>query len=99
MRAYTDCAFCGDVDEARRISASLEPVRQALKGTRPGGKPHAHQKFWQDLLGQRGGSVRRPMLELSDADVDDLVEFLRALTGSNVAALVSDAHAAPIGGS
>jgi cytochrome c peroxidase len=38
-------------------------------------------------------------LGLSDSEIDDLLAFLRALTGSNVDALVSDAHAAPIGGS
>lgn len=38
-------------------------------------------------------------LALSDEEIDDLVAFLESLTGSNVEALVSDAHAAPIGGS
>jgi 4-hydroxy-tetrahydrodipicolinate synthase len=43
-------------------------VRYALKSTRPLEKPHAHQKYWQDLLGQRGGFVRRPLLALTDAE-------------------------------
>jgi len=38
-------------------------------------------------------------LALSDAEIGDLLEFLHSLTGSNVHTLVSDAHAAPIGGS
>jgi len=38
-------------------------------------------------------------LGLSDTEIEDLLAFLRSLTGSNVGALVSDAHAAPIGGS
>lgn len=38
-------------------------------------------------------------LDLNDKEIDDLVAFLESLTGSNVEALVSDAHAAPIGGS
>ncbi len=37
-------------------------------GTRPAEKPHAHQKFWQELLGQVGGRVRAPMLELTDEE-------------------------------
>ena len=65
MREYTDLALAGNAGEARRIRDSLEPVRQALKQTRPGAKPHAHQKFWQELLGQAGGRVRPPMLELT----------------------------------
>jgi cytochrome c peroxidase len=38
-------------------------------------------------------------LKLSDAEVNDLVAFLKALTGSNVDALVSDAFSAPVGDS
>ncbi len=68
MRDYTDLAFAGKAEEARRVCDSLQPVRQALKGTRPGAKPHAHQKYWQELLGQVGGPVRPPMLELTDAE-------------------------------
>lgn len=37
-------------------------------------------------------------LDLSDDEIDDLVAFLESLTGSNVNVLVSDAHAAPVGG-
>lgn len=66
MRDYTDLAFAGKVEEARTIRDSLEPVRRALRDTRPPGKPHAHQKYWQTLLGQAGGPVRRPMLDLTE---------------------------------
>ncbi len=68
MRTYTDLAFAGEAEEARRVRDSLDPVRGALKRTRPGAKPHAHQKYWQELLGQAGGPVRRPMLELTEAE-------------------------------
>jgi 4-hydroxy-tetrahydrodipicolinate synthase len=65
MREYTDLAFAGEFEKARQVRDSLEPVRQALKRTRPGDKPQAHQKYWQELLGQAGGPVRAPMLALS----------------------------------
>lgn len=68
MNDYTRLAMAGQVDEARAIRDSLGPVREALKGTRPGDKPQAQQKYWQDLLGQAGGPVRRPLLNLSDAE-------------------------------
>lgn len=68
MHDYTQAAFAGRADEARQISASLDPVRDALMGTRPAEKPHAHQKYWQELLGQVGGSVRAPLLELTDEE-------------------------------
>ncbi|MBL8697558.1 MAG: dihydrodipicolinate synthase family protein, partial [Alphaproteobacteria bacterium] len=68
MRDYTDLAFAGEIGRARALRDSLEPVRHALKSTRPHEKPHAHQKYWQTLLGQCGGAVRRPMLELTEAE-------------------------------
>jgi len=68
MYDYTQAAFEGRVDDARAISRSLDPVREALKSTQPPGKPLAHQKYWQELLGQVGGRVRAPMLELTDEE-------------------------------
>jgi len=68
MRDYTDLAFAGKVAEARVIRDSLDPVRKALSCTRPPEKPHAHPKYWQELLGQAGGPVRRPMLDLTEAE-------------------------------
>lgn len=68
MREYTELAMRGEVDRAREVSRSLDPVRDALKRTRPGGKPQAQQKYWQELLGQAGGPVRRPLLQLTDAE-------------------------------
>ncbi len=68
MHDYTEAALAGRVEEARRISRTLDPVRAALSDTRPAEKPHAHQKYWQELLGQVGGPVRPPLLELTDAE-------------------------------
>jgi len=68
MREYTDLAFRGDHVAARAVRDSLEPVRRALKSTRPPGKPQAHQKYWQELLGQAGGPVRRPLLNLTEEE-------------------------------
>jgi len=66
MRQYTDLAFCGQAQQARIVRDSLNPVREALRRTRPAEKPHAHQKYWQELLGQVGGPVRAPLLELTE---------------------------------
>jgi 4-hydroxy-tetrahydrodipicolinate synthase len=68
MRDYTDLAFKGEVAKAKAIRDSLDPVRKALRGTRPAEKPPAHSKYWQELLGQVGGPVRPPMLELTEAE-------------------------------
>ena len=69
MRDYTDLAFKGDVQAATALRDSLNPVRDALHRTRPAEKPHAHQKYWQSLLGQAGGRVRPPCLELTPAEM------------------------------
>lgn len=68
MHDYTQAAFAGNAEEAKAISRSLDPVRKALWGTRPAEKPHSHQKYWQELLGQVGGTVRFPLLELTDEE-------------------------------
>lgn len=68
MHDYTQLAFAGKVDEARAVRDSLEPVRRALRDTRPAEKPHSHQKYWQELLGQTGGRVRPPLLELTEEE-------------------------------
>lgn len=66
INEYTKLAFSGDFEKAKTISDSLEPARTAFKTSRPAGKPQAHQKYWQELLGQVGGPVRRPLLQLTD---------------------------------
>ncbi|MCY4631105.1 MAG: dihydrodipicolinate synthase family protein [bacterium] len=68
MHDYTQAALAGDAAGARRISESLDPVRRALRDTRPPEKPHAHQKYWQELVGQVGGRVRPPLLELTEGE-------------------------------
>jgi 4-hydroxy-tetrahydrodipicolinate synthase len=68
MHGYTQLAFQGKKAEARKIRDSLEPARKALKSTRPAGKAAAHQKYWQELLGQAGGPVRRPLLDLTEEE-------------------------------
>lgn len=68
MNEYTQLAFQGRFAEARRVRDSLDPVREAFRSTKPGGKPQAHGKYWQELLGQHGGPVRAPLLQLTEAE-------------------------------
>jgi len=65
MNEYTRLAMTGEIKRATLVRDSLEPVRQALQTTRPPDKPQAQQKYWADLLGQTGGLVRRPLLNLT----------------------------------
>lgn len=68
MHDYTELAMRGKIEQARAIQKSLDPVRRALKSSRPSGKAAAHQKYWQELLGQVGGPVRRPLLDLTSEE-------------------------------
>ena len=84
---YTRLAMAGEIDKARRIRDSLDPVRDALKASRPAGTPQAYQKYWQELLGQVGGPVRRPLMQLTESDRARVRE---AFATSGLAAGVSD---------
>jgi len=68
MNDYTQLAFAGKFEEARQVRDSLNPVREAFKQSKPKGKPQAHAKYWQELIGQHGGPVRRPLLQLTEAE-------------------------------
>lgn len=65
---YTQLAFDGKHAEARIVRDSLNPARQAFRQSRPNGTPQAHTKYWMELLGQAGGPVRRPLLQLTEAE-------------------------------
>ena len=58
----------------RRARSATASTRCATRSSRrtPKEKPQAHSKYWQDLLGQGGGTVRRPMLALTDAERDSI---------------------------
>jgi len=68
MNEYTRLAFDGKFAEARKVCDSLDPVRAAFAASKPAGKPQAHGKYWQELLGQVGGPVRSPLLQLTEAE-------------------------------
>ena len=78
MDEYTRLAFAGKFEEARRVRDSLEPVRAAMLQSKPADKPQAFGKYWQELLGQTGGRVRPPMLELTEAEKAAIREAFEA---------------------
>ena len=69
INEYTKLAFAGKFDEARAMSASLQPARDAFRACKPKGKPQSHSKIWQECLGQAGGFVRRPLLQMTDTEI------------------------------
>ena len=76
------------------IRDSLNPVREAFRRTRPAEKPPSHSKYWQELLGQVGGRVRPPMLELTDAEKEATRQRLRDLRAEACRALRTKSSAA-----
>jgi len=72
MNEYTRLAFKGDFAAAKKVNDSLDPVREAFKSSKPKGKPQAHAKYWQELLGQHGGPVRRPLLQLTPKEKETI---------------------------
>jgi 4-hydroxy-tetrahydrodipicolinate synthase len=87
---YSALAWAGDTRRARAVRDSLEPVRAALRNSRPHGTPHAQQKYWLELLGQIGGRVRRPQIELTDAERKVILDaFEHCGLGAPAARLVS----------
>ena len=65
---YTQLAFEGKHAQARVVRDSLEPARAAFRSARPSGTPQAYTKYWMALMGQVGGPVRRPLLNLTEAE-------------------------------
>ena len=79
IQQYTRLAMTGRHAEARAVRDSLQPIRDALKQCRPPGTPQAYQKYWLELLGQVGGPVRRPLLNLTE---DQKLVIREAFSGS-----------------
>ena len=73
LRDYTKAAQAGDLENARRIAATIEPFRDVArkwiwKPWGAGNLPMAALKHWQKLMGLAGGYVRSPLLEMSEDD-------------------------------
>jgi 4-hydroxy-tetrahydrodipicolinate synthase len=69
MNEYTRLAFEGRFRRgAGACATASSPCARRSGTTKPGGKPQAHGKYWQDLLGQVGGPVRAPLLQLTEEE-------------------------------
>jgi len=60
MHEYTELAFAGRFGEARAVRDSLEPVRRAIRSTKPGGKPTAHGSIGRNFWGRLAASYVIP---------------------------------------
>ena len=66
MKKYTDFALRKDFENSKLVCDSLDTVRQAFHHSKPHGKLCAHQKYWQEPLGQVDRRTRFPKLELTN---------------------------------
>ncbi|MFZ4286461.1 dihydrodipicolinate synthase family protein [Variovorax sp. HJSM1_2] len=97
INEYTRLAFEGQYLEARAVRDSLEPARQAFASARPSGTPQAYSKYWLELLGQTGGPVRRPLLNLSEAEKAKARDAL-ARSGLKLPTQAAEASRVSLGG-
>ena len=74
LRTYTRLAMEGKVEEAKKISATLDPLRRVAKRWiwDPWAKrellPLARLKYWQELMGLTPSFVRPPLIEMTEEE-------------------------------
>jgi 4-hydroxy-tetrahydrodipicolinate synthase len=83
VRDYANLAWSGDMERARRLSASLEPLRRVEKEWIhapwiAGLLPIAPLKYWSRLIGLTGGDPRPPLAPLVEAEKQKLRRDLEA---------------------
>lgn len=74
MHDYTELAVAGEFAKAEEISATLQPLREIhdtwirAKWVNEKIVPIAYIKAWSEMLGMAGGPVRSPLLQVSEAE-------------------------------
>ena len=84
VNEYTAAARVGHYNQAIEISRSLNPLRSVLSKWVPGygaagGRTPAHeQKYWMELIGMKGGTVRAPQTEMTAEQKQQMKSELEA---------------------
>lgn len=84
LQKYTQLALKGEMDKAKEIRESLNPVRKILAKVfndnyARGVYPIGHFKYWCELYGLPGGPVRPPLLNITQEEKDWLRKELEAI--------------------
>jgi len=71
LNEYTKAAQEGDVNKATAIAKTLQPLRELhakwIMGYWNSGRmPIAEMKYWQELIGMKGGKTRPPVIPMSE---------------------------------
>jgi 4-hydroxy-tetrahydrodipicolinate synthase len=83
LKDYTDAALNGEINRATEIAKSIQPLRELhakwIMGYWNSGRmPISEMKYWQELIGMKGGRTRPPVIEISDEKKRELKEDLKS---------------------
>ena len=83
LKDYTDAALNGEINKATEIAKSIQPLRELhakwIMGYWNSGRmPISEMKYWQELIGMKGGRTRPPVIEISDEKKQELKEDLKS---------------------
>ena len=83
LKDYTDAALNGEINKATEIAKSIQPLRELhakwIMGYWNSGRmPISEMKYWQELIGMKGGKTRPPVIEMSDEKKQELKEDLKS---------------------
>jgi len=83
LKDYTDAALNGEINRATEIAKSIQPLRKLhakwIMGYWNSGRmPISEMKYWQELIGMKGGRTRPPVIEISDEKKQELKEDLKS---------------------
>ncbi len=86
MRGYIEAALAGDAELARQLFDALQPLRDvhhrwvSIPWEQQGICPVATVKWWSEIRGMTGGSVRAPLIDLEPNDRAALEQDVEAAT-------------------
>ncbi len=83
LKDYTDAALNGEINRATEIAKSIQPLRELhakwIMGYWNSGRmPISEMKYWQELIGMKGGRTRPPVIKISDEKKQELKEDLKS---------------------
>jgi len=83
LKDYTDAALNAEINRATEIAKSIQPLRELhakwIMGYWNSGRmPISEMKYWQELIGMKGGRTRPPVIEISDEKKQELKEDLKS---------------------
>ena len=81
LKEYTEAALKGDIEKATNIAKTMQPIREMhakwIMGYWNSGRmPIAEMKYWQELIGMKGGKARPPVIPMSEENKKEMKKDL-----------------------